>query len=94
LTLAPQSWSPLIEDERVQPVVTLFIGFMDVEDPEFEPAVIILREPIQIHQPIQRKPSRSNQPQQSVPRGSGFKSNDAAATNSNSPAPEIVLKGI
>jgi hypothetical protein len=49
LALAPQSWSPLIEDEHIRPVVTLFVGFMDVEDPEFDPAVIILREPVQFH---------------------------------------------
>lgn len=38
MTLAPERWSSLAEDERLQPLLTPFIGFLDVADPDFEPA--------------------------------------------------------
>ena len=38
MTLAPERWSSLAEDERLQPLLTPFIGFLDVTDPDFEPA--------------------------------------------------------
>ena len=38
IALAPERWSSLAEDERLQPLLTPFIGFLDVTDPNFEPA--------------------------------------------------------
>jgi uncharacterized protein len=39
MSLAPRPWRMLGEDERTQPLLTPFIGFIDVEDGEpFEPA--------------------------------------------------------
>ena len=38
MALAPERWSSLAEDERLQPLLTPFIGFLDVRDPDFEPA--------------------------------------------------------
>ena len=38
MALAPERWSSLAEDERLQPLLTPFIGFLDVKDPYFEPA--------------------------------------------------------
>jgi uncharacterized protein len=38
MALAPERWSSLAEDERLQPLLTPFIGFLDVADPDFEPA--------------------------------------------------------
>lgn len=38
MTLAPERWSSIAEDERLQPLLTPFIGFLDVADPDFEPA--------------------------------------------------------
>ena len=38
MALAPERWSSLAEDERLQPLLTPFIGFLEVEDQDFEPA--------------------------------------------------------
>ena len=38
MPLAPERWSSIAEDERLQPLLTPFIGFLDVADPDFEPA--------------------------------------------------------
>ena len=38
MALAPERWSSLAEDERLQPLLMPFIGFLDVKDPNFEPA--------------------------------------------------------
>ena len=38
MALAPERWSSIAEDERLQPLLTPFIGFLDVTDPDFEPA--------------------------------------------------------
>jgi len=38
MVLAPERWSSLAEDERLQPLLTPFIGFLDVKDRDFEPA--------------------------------------------------------
>src|SRR5579863_1089907 len=38
MALTPARWSSLAEDERLQPLLSPFIGFMDVGDPSFEPA--------------------------------------------------------
>jgi uncharacterized protein len=38
MALAPERWRSLAEDERLQPLLTPFIGFLDVRDPDFEPA--------------------------------------------------------
>ena len=38
MALAPARWSSIAEDERLQPLLSPFIGFMDVADPDFEPA--------------------------------------------------------
>ena len=38
MTLAPEAWGRLIEDERTQDLVVPFIGFFESDDPEFEPA--------------------------------------------------------
>ena len=37
MALAPERWSALAEDERLQLLLTPFIGFLDAEDPDFEP---------------------------------------------------------
>lgn len=38
MALAPEGWISIAEDERLQPLLSSFIGFADVNDPEFEPA--------------------------------------------------------
>jgi uncharacterized protein len=39
MRLDPNSWTALGEDERMQPIITPFVGFIDFgHDPEFEPA--------------------------------------------------------
>jgi uncharacterized protein len=38
MTLAPARWSALAEHERLQGLLAPFVGFIDVPDPEFEPA--------------------------------------------------------
>jgi uncharacterized protein len=38
MALAPKGWSSLAEDERLQPLLAPFIGFLDFKDPDFEPA--------------------------------------------------------
>ena len=38
MTLAPERWGSHAEDERLQLLLTPFIGFLDVTDPDFEPA--------------------------------------------------------
>jgi uncharacterized protein len=38
MALAPAGWCSIAEDERLQPLLSPFIGFMDVGDPTFEPA--------------------------------------------------------
>lgn len=38
MALAPEGWSSLADDERLQPLLTPFIGFLEVRDPDFEPA--------------------------------------------------------
>jgi uncharacterized protein len=38
MALAPTGWSALAEDERLQPIFTPLVGFIEVDDPEFEPA--------------------------------------------------------
>jgi uncharacterized protein len=38
MALAPERWSSLAEDKRLQPLLAPFIGFLDVTDPDFEPA--------------------------------------------------------
>jgi uncharacterized protein len=38
MALAPERWSSLANDERLQPLLTPFVGFLDVTDPGFEPA--------------------------------------------------------
>lgn len=38
MALAPERWSSIAEDERLQPLLIPFIGFLDVTDPDFEPA--------------------------------------------------------
>jgi uncharacterized protein len=38
MALAPECWSSLAEDERLQPLLAPFIGFLDVTDADFEPA--------------------------------------------------------
>ena len=38
MTLAPEAWGRLIEDERTQDLAVPFIGFFESDDPEFEPA--------------------------------------------------------
>lgn len=38
MTLAPQRWSSLAADERLQLLLTPFIGFLEIADPDFEPA--------------------------------------------------------
>jgi hypothetical protein len=37
MTLAPEVWGRLVEDERTQDLVVPFIGFLESDDPEFEP---------------------------------------------------------
>ena len=38
MSLAPAQWIALAEDERLQPIITPLVGFIEIEDPEFEPA--------------------------------------------------------
>jgi uncharacterized protein len=38
MTLAPAEWIALAADERLQPVITPLVGFIEVGDVEFEPA--------------------------------------------------------
>jgi uncharacterized protein len=38
MALAPAGWSALAEDERLQPILTPLVGFIEVDDPEFQPA--------------------------------------------------------
>jgi uncharacterized protein len=38
MALAPQGWISIAEDERLQPLLSPFIGFTDFKDPGFEPA--------------------------------------------------------
>jgi uncharacterized protein len=38
MALAPERWCSVADDERLQPLLTPFIGFLDLEDPNFEPA--------------------------------------------------------
>ena len=38
MALAPERWSSLAEDERLQPLLSPFVGFLDIKDPDFEPA--------------------------------------------------------
>lgn len=38
MALAPGGWASVAEDERLQPLLTPFIGFTDFEDPDLEPA--------------------------------------------------------
>jgi len=38
MVLAPDGWASVAEDERLQPLLVPFIGFTDINDPEFEPA--------------------------------------------------------
>jgi uncharacterized protein len=38
MALAPERWSSLAEDERLQALLMPFVGFLDVKDPDFEPA--------------------------------------------------------
>lgn len=38
MALAPEGWSSVADDERLQTLLTPFIGFMEVRDPDFEPA--------------------------------------------------------
>lgn len=38
MALAPAEWSALAEDERLQPIITPLVGFIEVDDPEFVPA--------------------------------------------------------
>jgi uncharacterized protein len=34
MALSPERWSSIAEDERLQPLLTPFIGFLDVTDPD------------------------------------------------------------
>jgi uncharacterized protein len=36
--LAPAEWIALAEDERLQPIIIPLVGFIEIEDAEFEPA--------------------------------------------------------
>lgn len=38
MALVPAEWSALAADERLQPAITPLVGFIDINDPEFEPA--------------------------------------------------------
>jgi len=38
MALAPERWSSLAEDERLQPLLMPFVGFVDFADSDFEPA--------------------------------------------------------
>jgi uncharacterized protein len=38
MRLAPAEWSALAEDERFQPIIAPLVGFIELNDPEFEPA--------------------------------------------------------
>ena len=37
-TLSPEGWNALLQDERLQPLLAPFVGFLDVKDLDFEPA--------------------------------------------------------
>lgn len=41
MALAPTEWIALAADQRLQPVITPLVGFIDLDDPEFEPAADI-----------------------------------------------------
>ena len=38
MALTPAGWRALAEDERLQPIIAALVGFIEVEDPQFEPA--------------------------------------------------------
>ena len=38
MALAPTEWGAIAADERLQPIITPLLGFIDVGDPDFEPA--------------------------------------------------------
>jgi uncharacterized protein len=38
MALAPAEWSALAADARLQPIIMPLVGFIEVDDPEFEPA--------------------------------------------------------
>ncbi len=38
MALAPERWGSIAEDERLQPLLAPFVGFLDIVDPDFEPA--------------------------------------------------------
>ncbi|HTW54360.1 MAG TPA: UPF0149 family protein [Stellaceae bacterium] len=38
MALTPAEWSALAEDERLQPIIAPLVGFIELDDPEFEPA--------------------------------------------------------
>jgi hypothetical protein len=38
MALAPEHWSSLAEDERLQPLLIPFVGFVNFADSDFEPA--------------------------------------------------------
>jgi uncharacterized protein len=38
MALVPERWSSIAEDERLQPLLAPFVAFLDVTDPNFEPA--------------------------------------------------------
>jgi len=43
MSLAAQSWNSLAEDQLLQPLLTPFVGFLEVTEPDFEPAENIHR---------------------------------------------------
>lgn len=38
MALAPERWGSIAEDERLQPLLAPFVGFLDIAHPDFEPA--------------------------------------------------------
>jgi uncharacterized protein len=38
MALAPERWSSIAEDDRLQALLAPFVGFLDVTNPDFEPA--------------------------------------------------------
>jgi uncharacterized protein len=38
MALAPERWGSIAEDERLQPLLAPFVGFLGIADPDFEPA--------------------------------------------------------
>ncbi|HEY2527541.1 MAG TPA: SEC-C metal-binding domain-containing protein [Xanthobacteraceae bacterium] len=38
MALAPKRWSSIADSERLRPLLAPFIGFLDLTDPDFEPA--------------------------------------------------------